>query len=111
MEVKKLSELEVVFYEQDFDSNNNELKKEIVRDISTFDIAVWNQRKDILIRNFPRGESNVIINCPILQNFDFPEHSDKQSVTHGNNINFRYNGKFYTIRQLAIDAKEYSTFI
>jgi len=109
MELKRLNQLEATFYEEDFDQNDKKLKKEIIEDISKFNVTVWYERKDIVIRNSPKHNGFITINCPTIHTFNFPEGSETHYVRRGPgiDIHFNYNNKSYKIRQSLSDSKDY----
>jgi len=96
MELKKLSELEIIFSEG-FGKDDEELKKEIIKDISNFDLIVWYERDHIKIKKDQIGIINI--DCPNIKAFDYPLNSEKNSITHDfkHNIWFKYNNKTYLI--------------
>lgn len=95
MELKKLSELELIFSE-DFGKDDKELKKEIIKDISNFDLIVWYERDHAKIK---KDQFGITIDCPTIKTFDYPLNSEKNRISlfFGHKICFKYNNKHYQI--------------
>ena len=75
-----------------FDNINESLKQEIKKDISEFELNLYENKRGgkISVHLYLKDEKSIIINCGELMQFDFPENSSNQSI-HNKNINVGYN--------------------
>ena len=88
-----------------FDSMEEDLKKEIKKDISNFELNLY--ENDMSVHLSLKSKEDIILNCGNIMNFEYPKGSQEQNIvnpgisvehTRAIKINFLYNKKRYTIQ-------------